>query len=44
MRTVRYYGDSSYYPGKKVSDYLKKYAAHREGAEADNTLCYLQNW
>ena len=44
MRTVRYYGDSSYYPGKKISNHLKKYAADREGAEADNSLRDLQNW
>ena len=36
MRTVRYYGDSSYYPGKKISNHLKKYGADREGAEADH--------
>lgn len=43
MRTVRYYGDSSYYPGKKISNHPKKYAADREGAEADNSLRDLQS-
>lgn len=31
-------------PAKKISNHLKKYAADREGAEADNSLRDLQNW